>query len=80
MFEASIMLSSTCVWTRCGCVFGGSGISVTDVDHSSPECIRDGRCSLLTDNSLPNLKLFFFFYISPTFVLKSLKKRRICPT
>ena len=35
MFETTIMFLpvSTCVWVRCGCVFGGSGISVTDVDY-----------------------------------------------
>lgn len=24
---------NTCVWAGCGCVFGGNGISVSDVDY-----------------------------------------------
>lgn len=35
MFETTIMFLpvNTCVWARCACVFGGNGISVTDVDY-----------------------------------------------
>lgn len=35
IFETAIYVlpANACVWAGCGCVFGGNGISVTDVDY-----------------------------------------------